>query len=58
MQSNRIDCPLSPRQIEALARPFIYMEDIVTEFYRDPKNEAAFQAWHLKKYGCKAPEIG
>lgn len=47
---------LTEEQIEALARPFIYMADAIMEYYKDPAHEAAFQKWYLEKYGHPAPE--
>ena len=47
---------LTSQQVEALARPFIYMADVIMEYYKDPEKEAAFQAWYLEKYGHPAPE--
>ncbi len=49
-------CTLSQQQVEALARPFIYMADVILDYYKDPEHEAAFQDWYLKKYGHPAPE--
>lgn len=50
------ECTLTPQQVEALARPFIYMAEAIMEYYKDPQHESAFQAWYLEKYGHPAPE--
>jgi hypothetical protein len=31
--------------------------NIISEFYDDPKNQAAYETWHLNKYGCMPEEI-
>ncbi len=47
---------LSEQQVEALARPLVYMAERIMDYYKDPAHEAAFQAWYLEKYGHPAPE--
>lgn len=42
---------LSQNQITDLARPFVSMVDVLTDFYKDPQNEQAYREWFLKKYG-------
>lgn len=47
---------LSPEQVEALARPFIYMAEAIVEYYKDPEHERDYQAYFLERYGRPAPE--
>lgn len=50
------DCTLTEQQVETLAWSLVRMADTIIDYYRDPKHEAAFQAWYLEKYGHPAPE--
>lgn len=49
-------CTLSEQQVEILARALVNMADTIMDYYKDPKNELAYQAWYLEKYGHPAPE--
>jgi hypothetical protein len=42
-------------QIESLARGIVSVHQKILDYYKDPKNEAAFQAWYLREYGHPAP---
>ena len=50
------NCTLSPQQVDTLARGIVMIADRILDYYKDPKHEAAFQAWYLEKYGHPAPE--
>ena len=47
---------ITPEQVKQLARPFLGMRERVLDFYKEPKHEAAYQAWYLKEYGHPAPD--
>lgn len=51
MNEKDLNVELTPQQVEALARPLIWMVDRISAFYDDPENERAFQEWYLKNYG-------
>lgn len=49
-------CTLSEQQIETLARALVRMEDAILAYYKNPENEAKYQAWYLERYGHPAPD--
>lgn len=51
MSKEELNVMLTPQQVEALARPLVWMVDRISAFYDDPENERAFQEWYLKNYG-------
>ena len=50
------ECALSDEQIATLSRGLARLADVIIAYYKEPEHEAAFQAWHLEKYGHPAPE--
>lgn len=49
-------CTLSEQQVETLARAIVNMADAILDYYKDPKHESNYQAWHLEKYGYPASD--
>ena len=43
--------PLTPTQIEDLARTVASINQSIIGFYDNPENEKAYQDWYFKKFG-------